>query len=61
MEFSEQVVFDSDGSTAIVDNYGNSHIILEEDMFTDKIYPIIYNGVATISENIYYSERNCHS
>ena len=48
MESSEQVVFDSDGSTVIVDNSANYHIRSEEDMFTDMIEPIISNGLATI-------------
>ena len=43
-----KIVFDSDGSSVIVDKYENSHICSEEDMLTDKIYPIIYIGVATI-------------
>ena len=37
-------------SSVIVDNPENAHIFLEEDMFTDKIDPIISNGVATIGE-----------
>ena len=48
MELSEQVIFDSSGSSLIVDNSSNAHIFSEEDMFTDKIEPIIYNGVETI-------------
>ena len=48
MESSEQVGFDSDGSTVIVDKYANSDIFSEEEMFYDKIEPIIYNGVANI-------------
>ena len=48
MESSEQVVFYSDGSSVIVDNSENAHTCSEEDMFTDKIYPIISNRVATI-------------
>ena len=40
--------FDSYGSSVIVDNYANDNICSEEDMFTDKIYPIISNGVTTI-------------
>ena len=48
MESSEQVVFDSDGSSVIVDNSENDHTRSEEYMFTDKIDPIISNGVATI-------------
>ena len=42
MELSEQVVFDSNGSSVIVDNSENSHIWSEEDMFTYNIEPIIY-------------------
>ena len=51
MESSEQVGFDSDVSSVIVYNSENSHIFLKEDMFTDKIEPIIFNGVANIGEN----------
>ena len=47
---SEQVGFDSHGSSVLVDNYYNAHICLQGDMFTDKIDPIISNGVATIGE-----------
>ena len=43
VESPEQVGFDYDGSTVIVDNYSNAHICSEEDMFTAKIEPIIYN------------------
>ena len=35
-------------SSIIVDISANSHIFSEEDIFTDKIAPIISNGVATI-------------
>ena len=31
-----------------MDNSSNAHIFSEEDILTDNIYPIIYNGVATI-------------
>ena len=48
---SEQVGFESDMSSVIVDNSENAHIFSEEDMFTDKIEPIISNGVATIGGN----------
>ena len=61
VESSEQVGFDSNGSTVIVDNSENDHICSEEDMFTDKIDPIIYNGVATIGENKYYSKSYWNS
>ena len=40
--------FDSYGSSVIVDNSANDNICSEEDMFTDKIDPIIYNLVAAI-------------
>ena len=40
--------FDSFGSSVIVDNTSNDNICSDEDMFTDKTEPIIYNGVATI-------------
>ena len=48
MESPEQVVFDYNGSSVIVDNSVNAHIWSEEDMLTENIYPIIYNGVETI-------------
>ena len=48
MGSSEQVGFDSDGISVIVDNFDNSHICSEEIFLTDKIDPIISNGVATI-------------
>ena len=48
VESSEQVGFDFDGSTVIVDNSSNEQNFSEEDMFNDKIEPIIYNVVATI-------------
>ena len=48
VEYSEQVGFDSDGSTFIVDNYSNAHILSEEDMFIDKIDLIISNVLASI-------------
>ena len=48
MESSEQVGFYSDGSSGIVDNSTSSHKLSEEDIFTDKIEPIIYNGVESI-------------
>ena len=60
MESLEQVGFNSDVSSVIVDNYDNSHICSDEDIFTDKIEPIIYNGVVTIGE-IYYFKRDWHS
>ena len=34
---SDQVIFDSDGSSVIVDKSANDHICSEEDMFTDNI------------------------
>ena len=40
--------FDSYGLSVIVDNSANDKIFSEEDMFTDKIEPIISNGMATI-------------
>ena len=48
MNYTEQVVFDSYGSTVIADNSEDVQILSEEDIFTDKIDPIIYNWVATI-------------
>ena len=48
VESSEQVGFESDGSSVIVDKSENYQILPEKDMFTDKIEPIIYNGVANI-------------
>ena len=38
-------------SSVIAHNSKNAHIFLEEDMFTDKIEPIVSNGVATIAGN----------
>ena len=49
VESSEQVKFDSDGLSAMVDNSENAQICSEEDMIPDKIHPTIYKGVATIS------------
>ena len=49
MKSSEQVRFYFDGSLVIVYNSTNAHIFSEEDMFTDKIDPIVSNGVATIA------------
>ena len=43
-----KIVFDSDGSTFIFDNYNNAHIFPEGEISTDNIYPIISNGVANI-------------
>ena len=43
-----KVGFAYDGSTLIVYNYENEHILLEEDMSTDKIDLIISNVVAAI-------------
>ena len=51
MESSEKVVFDSDGSSVIVDNSENDHILSEEYMFNEKIDAIISNGVETIGGN----------
>ena len=48
LESSEQFKFDSDGSSVIVDNSENAHILSEEYMFTDNIYYRNSNGVATI-------------
>ena len=48
VEYSEHVEFDSNGSSVIVDKSANAHICPEEDMFTEKIEPIIFYGVATI-------------
>ena len=42
MESSEEVGFDSDGSTLIFDNYSNTHILPYEEIFT------LSNVVATI-------------
>ena len=36
VEHSEQVGFDSDGSSIIVDDSENAHIWSDEDIFTDK-------------------------
>ena len=48
MESPEQVGFDSYGSTVKFNNSYNANILPEEDMFNDKIDPIIYNGVENI-------------
>ena len=45
VESSENVAFDSDESKVIVYNSFNRNIFPEEDMFKDKIEPIIYNGM----------------
>ena len=44
----EHIGFDSDGYTFIFGNSANSHIRSKEYMFTEKIDPIISNGVAII-------------
>ena len=36
------------GSSVISDDYADDHILSEEDMFTEKIEPIISNGVSII-------------
>ena len=51
VESPEQVVFYPDVSSLIVDNSTNYHIRSEEYMLTEKIYTIIYNGLATIGVN----------
>ena len=48
VEYSEQVGFDSDGSTFIADNSSNAQILSEEDMFIDEIDLIISNVLASI-------------
>ena len=48
MESSEQVVFESDESSVIFHNYANDHICSKEEILTDNIDPIIYNGMTTI-------------
>ena len=48
MEDLKQVGFDSDGSSVIVDHSSNFHICSEEYIVTDKIEPIIFNGVKNI-------------
>ena len=50
MESSEQVGFDSDSSSVIVDNSANDHRCSEEYIFTVKTEPILSNGVGTIDE-----------
>ena len=49
-EYPEKVRFYSNGSSVMVDNSVNAHSLSEERMLTDKIYPIISNGVATVGE-----------
>ena len=44
----EQVGFDYDSSSLIVYHPTNTHIWSKEDMFTNKINPIISNVVVTI-------------
>ena len=46
MESSELVEFKSSRSSVLVDKSANAYIYSEEEMFTDKIYPIIYNVMA---------------
>ena len=48
VEYSEQVWFEYDVLKVIFENSANSHIFSEEDILTDKIEPVISNGVATI-------------
>ena len=60
MESSEQVGFDSNGSSVIFDDSANNQIFSEEEMFTDNIEPIISNGVATIGEKSHF-QRDWHS
>ena len=48
LKSSEQVVFEYYGSSVIVDNSANYYIFSDKYMFTDKIEPIIYNGVESI-------------
>ena len=50
-QYSEQVGFDSAGLIVIVDNSANAHIFSEEEMLTNKIEPVVSNGVATIGRN----------
>ena len=49
--YPERNVFYSYVLSFIVDNSENDHICSAEEIFTDKIYHIIYNGVATIGRN----------
>ena len=49
LKLSQQVRFNSYGSSYIVDKYENDHVCSEEYIFTDKIDPITSNGVSTIS------------
>ena len=48
MEYLEQILFDSDGTSLIADNSSNDYICSEEDIFTDNIEPIISNHVAAM-------------
>ena len=48
LEYSENVGFDSDGSSLIVDNSYNAQICSEKDMFNENVESTISNGVATI-------------
>ena len=56
MEYSEQGGFDSYESSVIIDNHYNYHILSEEDIFTENIDPIIFNGVETIGGNILFQK-----
>ena len=47
-ESLEHIGFDSDGSTVIVDSSENAPVCSEEDMFNDKIEPLICNRLADI-------------
>ena len=50
--------FESYSSSFIFDNSANDNICSEEDMFTDKIEPIISKGVATIGGKYFIPKRN---
>ena len=41
----EQFGFDSAGSIVIIDNSANAHIFSGEEMLTNKIDPVVSNGV----------------
>ena len=60
MESLEHIVFDFDVSAVKMDNYTNTYICLEEDMFTYNIEPIISNGVEIIGGK-YYKKKDWHS
>ena len=60
LKSSEQFAFDYDGSLVIFYKSYNDNIYSEEDMFTENIDPIIYNGVAIIGVNFSFQKELTH-